>query len=82
MSNRRWERPRRGLACEGDSGGIGAAVRDEPDMLRWLLWLACAALVADAMIAYRSDLASFDLPPLSNIQVQQHHEGKLIWAET
>ena len=50
-------------------------------MMRWMLWLACAVVVVGAAIAYRVDVASFELPPLTDPQVQQHHEGKVIWAE-
>lgn len=50
-------------------------------MMRWMMWLVCAALVAGAAIAYRADVAGFELPPLTNPPVQEHHEGKVIWAE-
>jgi uncharacterized protein len=50
-------------------------------MVRWVLWLSCAVLVAGAAIAYRADVAGFDLPPLTDPPVQEHHEGKVIWAE-
>ena len=46
-----------------------------------MLWLGCAALVAGAAVAYRADVARFELPPLTNPAVQEHHEGKVIWAE-
>ena len=50
-------------------------------MMRWMLWLGCAALVAGAAVAYRADVARLELPPLTSPAVQEHHEGKVIWAE-
>ena len=50
-------------------------------MMRWMLWLVCAALVAGAAVSYRADVAHFELPPLTNPAAQEHHEGKPIWAE-
>jgi uncharacterized protein len=50
-------------------------------MMRWMLWLACAALVAGAAAAYRADLAGLELPPLANPAAQAHHQGKVVWAE-
>jgi uncharacterized protein len=49
--------------------------------IRWALWALCAALVAGAAVAYRADVAAFVLPPLTDQPVQEHHVGKVIWAE-
>jgi len=49
--------------------------------IRWILWLLCAAFVAGAAVAYRADVAAFVLPPLTPQPVQEHHAGKVIWAE-
>jgi len=49
--------------------------------IRWMLWLLCAAFVAGAAVAYRADVAAFVLPPLTDQPVQEHHPGKVIWAE-
>jgi uncharacterized protein len=47
--------------------------------VRWQLSVACAALITGAALAYRAE--AFDLPPLMNPPVPEHHPGKLIWAE-
>jgi predicted enzyme related to lactoylglutathione lyase len=50
-------------------------------MMRWTLWLACAVLVAGAAVVYRADIAAPELPPLTDPPRQEHHAGKVIWAE-
>jgi predicted enzyme related to lactoylglutathione lyase len=50
-------------------------------MMRWLVWLACAALVVGAALAYRADVAAFVLPPLRDPPAPERHPGKVIWAE-